>query len=353
MAVKKALVLYNGISSELQSSDSLAGIEGTANKDASGGYAGLTLFKINFKNALNTFTSFFTNTNTAARTYTFQDKDHTVGEAIIDYTTTNPTAPTTGIVPFARFRGGRRVLGQTSPIATTILQPSFFYNRIQLAEAQVNTTTFNYLGLAAHTVVGTASARGTTSTDYQSQTRRIAVAVVSSTAPATGSFRNTQVQWWRGNAAGFGGFYFSMKFGIDASVTHLIYFFGLNTGSAITSNTNPSTLINIIGVGKDTNDTNMQLMYNDGSGTATKVDLGVSIGITSIFCLRIFCLPNDSNIYVSVEDLGAGTVLIDTTLTSDIPSSTTFMSYIAHLSSTDTNGTPVLVLASIYAETNG
>jgi hypothetical protein len=47
-------------------------------KDATGGYVGLTLFKINFKNAANNFTSFFTNANTAARTYTFQDKDGTI-----------------------------------------------------------------------------------------------------------------------------------------------------------------------------------------------------------------------------------------------------------------------------------
>lgn len=52
--------------------------ENTANKDATGGYAGLTLFKINFKNAANTFTSFFTNSNTAARTYTFKDADGTI-----------------------------------------------------------------------------------------------------------------------------------------------------------------------------------------------------------------------------------------------------------------------------------
>lgn len=51
-----------------------------SNKDASGGYAGLTLFKINFKNALNTFTSFFTNSNTAARTYTFQNRDGTIAD---------------------------------------------------------------------------------------------------------------------------------------------------------------------------------------------------------------------------------------------------------------------------------
>ncbi|RKR83181.1 hypothetical protein BDD43_3383 [Mucilaginibacter gracilis] len=48
------------------------------NKDASNGYAGLTGFKINFKNTANTFTSFFTNANTAAHTYTFPDKDMTV-----------------------------------------------------------------------------------------------------------------------------------------------------------------------------------------------------------------------------------------------------------------------------------
>lgn len=52
--------------------------EATSNKDASNGYVGLTLFKINFKNALNTFTSFFTNANTASRTYTFKDADGTV-----------------------------------------------------------------------------------------------------------------------------------------------------------------------------------------------------------------------------------------------------------------------------------
>lgn len=51
-----------------------------AAKDATGGYAGLTLFKINFKNVANTFTSFFTNSNTAARTYTFQDRDGTIAD---------------------------------------------------------------------------------------------------------------------------------------------------------------------------------------------------------------------------------------------------------------------------------
>lgn len=54
--------------------------ENVANKDATGGYAGLTLFKINFKNAANTFTNFLTNATTASRTYTFQDRDGTIAD---------------------------------------------------------------------------------------------------------------------------------------------------------------------------------------------------------------------------------------------------------------------------------
>jgi len=57
---------------------SLLGCEVPANKDVSGGYAGLTLLKINFMNALGTIKSFFTNANTVARTYTFPNKDGTV-----------------------------------------------------------------------------------------------------------------------------------------------------------------------------------------------------------------------------------------------------------------------------------
>jgi len=47
----------------------------TSAKDATGGIAGLTLFKLNLKNAANTFTNFLTNATTVARTWTLPDKD--------------------------------------------------------------------------------------------------------------------------------------------------------------------------------------------------------------------------------------------------------------------------------------
>lgn len=62
--------------------------ENTANKDVSGGYVGKTLEKINFWNTARTFISFFVNAATAARTYTFPDKDGTVA-MLVDITGTN------------------------------------------------------------------------------------------------------------------------------------------------------------------------------------------------------------------------------------------------------------------------
>lgn len=47
-------------------------------RDGLGGVAGLTLFKLNLRNAANTFTSWFTTAATAARTWTLPDKDGTV-----------------------------------------------------------------------------------------------------------------------------------------------------------------------------------------------------------------------------------------------------------------------------------
>jgi len=68
--------------------------ENSANKDATGWYVGLTLFKINFKNVANTITSFFTNSNTVARTYTFQDRNGTIADDTDLALKANLTSPT-------------------------------------------------------------------------------------------------------------------------------------------------------------------------------------------------------------------------------------------------------------------
>jgi hypothetical protein len=64
--------------SEKLTKDNLDLKENLSNKNANNGYVGLTNYKITLKNALGTITSFFQNSNTSARTYTFQDRDGTI-----------------------------------------------------------------------------------------------------------------------------------------------------------------------------------------------------------------------------------------------------------------------------------
>lgn len=115
--------------------------ESVLNKDASGGYAGLTLFKINFKNALNTFTSFFTNSNTAARTYTFPDKDGTVAMTsdLTGGTVTSVAALTLGTT--GTDLSSSVADGTTTPVITLNVPTASASNRGVLSAA--DWTTFN------------------------------------------------------------------------------------------------------------------------------------------------------------------------------------------------------------------
>lgn len=93
-----------------------AGYEVAANKDATGGYAGLTLYKINFKNAANTFTSFFTNSNDASRTYIFPNKDMTVADNAD--VVTNTSAVATHTTTLNRLNAISTIVGNTTLDAT-------------------------------------------------------------------------------------------------------------------------------------------------------------------------------------------------------------------------------------------
>lgn len=153
--------------------------EATANKDATGGYAGLTLFKINFKNALNTFTSFFTNSNTAARTYTFPDKDLTVA-GIVDIPTVDSVATintgtdNAGFVSALGLEGSKYLTqagakisctasgtdtytGTLSPAITALTSGQRFFIMFTNANTGAATLNLNSLGAAALKKNGTAA----------------------------------------------------------------------------------------------------------------------------------------------------------------------------------------------------
>lgn len=96
------------------------------------------------------------------------------------------------------------------------------------------------------------------------------------------------------------------------------------TGSnAAIGNANPSSLIDFIGFGVDDSDSNLQFMHNDGSGTATKVDMGSNFAMQANNCytFMIWNFYGSSDVYISILNLRNNAAFSATTNT-DLPAIT-------------------------------
>ena len=88
---------------------------------------------------------------------------------------------------------------------------------------------------------------------------------------------------------------------------------------------NPSTLTNIVGVGYDSGDTNWQVMTNDGTGTATKVDTGIARPTTdrqTMYSVMIFSPPGGAWVGVRIVDEATGSSYESAQISTDIPAAT-------------------------------
>ena len=89
----------------------------------------------------------------------------------------------------------------------------------------------------------------------------------------------------------------------------------LNYGSS--SNILVSTLLNIVGVGSEVGDTNLQIFHNDGSGTATKVDLGVGFPAnrtagaisTTVYGIQLYNEPMSTDVKYEVINKETGAIV--------------------------------------------
>ena len=127
----------------------------TTNKDASGGVAGLTLFKLNLRNAANTITSFFTTAATVARTWTLPDKDGTVAMTS-DITGTN-SGTNTGDQTIT-LTGGVTGSGTGSFAATVITNANLTGGVTSVGNAATVVTNANLTGVVTSTGNATAIA---------------------------------------------------------------------------------------------------------------------------------------------------------------------------------------------------
>ena len=104
----------------------------------------------------------------------------------------------------------------------------------------------------------------------------------------------------------FNGFYFSCQVSYSIGSDNRL-FIGLSNQLSDISNVDISTLTNIIGLGKDVTDTNLQMMHNDAAGVATKIDLGIDFNINPIeetpLQVELFCDSVLNKVYYRVIKL--------------------------------------------------
>ena len=133
-------------------------------------------------------------------------------------------------------------------------------------------------------------------------------------------------------SAGLGGFFGFLhggpSTGVAANSSHR-FFMGLADSSAA-SDVDPSSLLLIVGIGYDSADTNVQFMHNDGTGTATKIDLGASFPKPNVdrgftYRLRMFAPPGTTRtLSYEVTYLETGAVATGT-VTTNLPNTNSFL----------------------------
>jgi hypothetical protein len=162
--------------------------------------------------------------------------------------------------------------------------------------------------------------------------------------------RHSSNRWFRGNAAGHGGFRVRTRIATTTAVANQRAFIGWYgfAGADFTLTQNPSQQVNIIGFGYDSADTNWFFIHNDNAGAATKVNLGSGFPVdnSSVFDFEISAQPNASSVEYTVTNVGTGATA-GGSISTEIPASTQLLMPYFWLNS-GSGGTAV-VLCIIHA----
>jgi hypothetical protein len=156
-------------------------------------------------------------------------------------------------------------------------------------------------------------------------------------------FRLNSLVFWRGDAPGLGGFFITWRFGLAAMNADGRLYQGLIGSTALVSG-DPSSNVNLIGLGKDAGDTNLQIMHNDNAGTATKIDLGsaFAVNVDIVWELVLFAAPNAAEVHYMVRRLNHATAPVVGTITTDLPAADQGLGWNSAFNTGPTTATAVL-----------
>jgi hypothetical protein len=272
-----------------------------------------------------------------------------------------PTAPAAGGVKlFGRAVAGRVLPAIIGPSGLdTSLQPFFGRNRPALWLPHGNSTTVTVFGFTGAST-GTATAANVATTNLHATMKRLEYLATTASTTAVVGWRGSALQYSLGGASvGLGGFHQILRWapatGV-ATTTHRA-FAGLRGSVSAPTDVNPSSLTNICGMGYDAADTNIQFMYNDGSSTASKVDLGASFPKPATdrsvaYEIAMFAPPGTTqSLSYEVINLATGAVATGT-VTTDLPSTTQLLAPWSMMGVGGTSSVIGIAIMGLYIETD-
>jgi len=214
------------------------------------------------------------------------------------------------------------------------------------------------LGLGGPTAVGTATLANIATTNKFTMMPRLEYLVTTASTTAVAGFRGTApIVAVGGTAADLGGFRCTMVWGPATGVatTTNRAFAGLTNNTAAPTDVEPSTQTLVAGMGWNAADTNIQMMFNDASGTCTKVDLGGSFAVptadrTSLYKLEMYSPKGTTqSVQWRVTDLVSGAVA-QGTQTTDLPTTTSLLVAKGWMSVGGTSSVIGFSLTSVYLD---
>jgi len=132
-------------------------------------------------------------------------------------------------------------------------------------------------------------------------------------------------------------------------------FAGLTSSTGVLTNANPSTFLNIIGFGHDAGDANFSFMCNDGTGAATKIDLGADFAAqstnTNMFEFSLFAAPTGTTVYYQARNLITN-VDVYGSVNTNLPANTQLLAMLLWRTNNATATAVALDVVSIYMETD-
>ncbi len=273
-----------------------------------------------------------------------------------------PAAPASGgLKIYAQDMAGRILPTIMGPSGLEMaLQPHLGGNRVSRWTPASNSTAAVLDGFPAVSAQGTATAFNWAATSRRTRMAMIEYLNGTASTTAIAGLRTSVARWTVGAAtAGDGGFHLFCTWGTATgiaatSATHR-GFCGLRTGNP--SDANPSSLANIVGMGWDSADANLQFLHNDGSGTATKIDLGAGFPRPAadrgdVYELALFSPPGTTQMVgYRVRNLLTGAVASGV-VTTNLPATTQALGWGCHISVGGTSSIIGAAVMGVYVETD-